>query len=120
MIPRKGDTRTSLLSLPNQERKADNHFYLLEAIWIDLNLNKDAIVKFDRMSVSGYRLMRSLREDNVDLPYVRMKIVEHKMLGPAVVQRTKDIIDLIRGQLVVARDGHKKYVDSTKNRKYGT
>ena len=39
-------SRTSTLSLPNQERKADNHFYLLEAMWIDLNLNKDAIVKF--------------------------------------------------------------------------
>ena len=34
-----------MLSLPNQERKADDHCYLLEAIWIDLNLNKDAIMK---------------------------------------------------------------------------
>ena len=30
------------------------------------------------------------------------------MLGPAVVQRTKDMIDLIIGRLVVAQDGHKK------------
>ncbi|KAL8104568.1 hypothetical protein AgCh_028689 [Apium graveolens] len=29
-----------------KEKKADNHCYLLEAIWIDLSLNKDAIVKF--------------------------------------------------------------------------
>ena len=57
--------------------------------------------------------MRSLREDNVDLPYVRMKIVERKMLGPAVVQRTRDIIDLIRGRLVVTQDGHKRYADLT-------
>ncbi|KAL8109225.1 hypothetical protein AgCh_025355 [Apium graveolens] len=28
----------------------------------------------DHMSVLRYRLMRSLREDNVDLPYVRMKL----------------------------------------------
>ena len=35
------------------------------------------------------------------------------MLRPAVVQRTKDIIDLIRGRLVVAQDGHKKYADLT-------
>ena len=39
------------------------------------------------------------------------------MLGPAVVQRTKDIIDLIRGRLVVAQDGHTKYVDLTRNDK---
>ncbi|KAL8098020.1 hypothetical protein AgCh_030956 [Apium graveolens] len=34
------------------------------------------------------------------------EVVERKMLGPAVVQRTKDMIDLIRGRLVVAQDGH--------------
>ena len=39
------------------------------------------------------------------------------MLRPAVVQRTKDIIDLIRGRLVVAQDGHKKYVDLTRKDK---
>ena len=46
------------------------------------------------------------------------------MLGPAVVQRTKDIIDLIRGRLGVAQDGHKKYADlineRTKSMKEGT
>ena len=41
------------------------------------------------------------------------EVVERKMLGPAVVQRTKDMIDLIRGRLVVAQDGHEKYVDLT-------
>ena len=39
------------------------------------------------------------------------------MLGPAVVQRTKDIIDLIRGRLVVTQDGHKRYVDLTRKDK---
>ncbi|KAL8118118.1 hypothetical protein AgCh_015862 [Apium graveolens] len=38
---------------------------------------------------------------------------ECKMLGPAMVQRNKDIIDLIRGWLGVAQDGHKKYADLT-------
>ena len=61
--------------------------------------------------------MRSLREDNVDLRYIRMKIAERKMPGPAVIQRTKDIIDLIRGWLVVAQDGHKKYVNLTRKEK---
>ena len=39
------------------------------------------------------------------------------MLGPAVVQRTKDMIDLIRGRMVVAQDGHDKYVDLTRKDK---
>ncbi|KAL8088450.1 hypothetical protein AgCh_038293 [Apium graveolens] len=40
--------------------------------------------------------------------FIRKKdeVVERKMLGSAVVQRTKDMIDLIRGRLVVAQDGH--------------
>ncbi|KAL8155756.1 hypothetical protein AgCh_000967 [Apium graveolens] len=94
MIPRKGDARTSMLSLPNQERKVDDHCYLLEAIWIDLNLNKDAIMKLGKAK----EVADTLRDE----------VVERKMLGPAVVQRTKDMIDLIRGRLVVAQDGHDK------------
>ena len=39
------------------------------------------------------------------------------MLGPAVVQRTRDIIDLIRGRLVVTQDGHKRYADLTRKDK---
>ena len=39
------------------------------------------------------------------------------MLRPAVVQRTKDLIDLIRGRLVVAQDGHKRYADLTRKDK---
>ena len=39
------------------------------------------------------------------------------MLGPTVVQRTRDIIDLIRGRLVVTQDGHDKYVDLTRKDK---
>ncbi|KAL8110254.1 hypothetical protein AgCh_026103 [Apium graveolens] len=92
MIPRKGDARTSMLSLPNQERKADDHCYLLEAIWIDLNLNKDAIMKLGKAK----EVADTLKDE----------VVERKMLGSAVVQRTKDMIDLIRGRLVVAQDGH--------------
>ena len=39
------------------------------------------------------------------------------MLGPAVVQRTRDIIDLIRRRLVVTQDGHKRYADLTRKDK---
>ncbi|KAL8125740.1 hypothetical protein AgCh_013127 [Apium graveolens] len=39
------------------------------------------------------------------------EVGERKMLGPEVVQRTKDIVDLIRGRLVVAQDRQKKYAD---------
>ncbi|KAL8099247.1 hypothetical protein AgCh_031782 [Apium graveolens] len=45
------------------------------------------------------------------------EVVERKMLGPAVVQRTKDMIDLIRGRLVVAQDGHDKIDEVRKERK---
>ncbi|KAL8115368.1 hypothetical protein AgCh_022016 [Apium graveolens] len=48
---------------------------------------------------------------------LRDEVVERKMLGPVVVQRTKDMIDLIRGRLVVAQDGHDKYVDLTRKDK---
>ncbi|KAL8125110.1 hypothetical protein AgCh_012692 [Apium graveolens] len=145
-IPRKGDARTSMLSLPNQERKADDHCYLLEAIWIDLNLNKDAIMKLGKAKevadtlkfvlFSSFHFMKveknnpsrkgrtklskieaaekgvvklwwyaewkHIRNTKVDVD----EVVERKMLGSAVVQRTKDMIDLIRGRLVVAKDGH--------------
>ena len=39
------------------------------------------------------------------------EVGERKMLGPEVVQRTKDIVDLIRGRLVAAQDRQKKYAD---------
>ncbi|KAL8098643.1 hypothetical protein AgCh_031417 [Apium graveolens] len=67
-----------------KERKADDHCYLLEAIWIDLNLNKDAIMKLGKAK----EVADTLKDE----------VVERKMLGPAVVQRTRDIIDLIRGR----------------------
>ncbi|KAL8112575.1 hypothetical protein AgCh_020049 [Apium graveolens] len=91
MIPRKGDAGYE--RYPNiEERKADDHCYLLEAIWIDLNLNKDAIMKLGKAK----EVADTLKDE----------VVERKMLGSAVVQRTKDMIDLIRGRLVVAQDGH--------------
>ncbi|KAL8156595.1 hypothetical protein AgCh_001621 [Apium graveolens] len=124
-IPRKGDARTSMLSLPNQERKADDHCYLLEAIWIDLNLNKDAIMKlgidyrggndeYDNLS-RKYDLIYSWKDAGKAKEVadtLKDEVVERKMLGPAVVQRTRDIIDLIRGRLVVTQDGHKRKCNS--------
>ncbi|KAL8125998.1 hypothetical protein AgCh_013332 [Apium graveolens] len=151
-ILRKGDARYE--RYPNiEERKADDHCYLLEAIWIDLNLNKDAIMKLgidyrggndeeDNLSriydlvypwmdactflkvelrivhrtklskieaaekgvvkLWWYAEWKHIRDTKVD----EDEVVERKMLGSAVVQRTKDMIDLIRGRLVVAQDGH--------------
>ncbi|KAL8119914.1 hypothetical protein AgCh_017147 [Apium graveolens] len=47
------------------------------------------------------------------------EVRERKMLGPEVVQRTKDIVDLIRGRLVAAQDRQKKYADlARKDKKY--
>ncbi|KAL8134485.1 hypothetical protein AgCh_009489 [Apium graveolens] len=147
-------------------RQADNRCYLLEAIWIDLNLNKDAIMKlgidyrggndeYDNLS-RKYDLIYSWKDaegfdtrcmdfvwlaiktsgkmndySGIKLPKIEAaekgvvklwwysewkhvhdtkvdvdEVVERKMLGSAVVQRTKDMIDLIRGRLVVAQDGH--------------
>ncbi|KAL8119050.1 hypothetical protein AgCh_016526 [Apium graveolens] len=96
LIPRKGDARYE--RYPNiEERKADDHCYHLEAIWIDPNLNKDVIMKLG----IDYRGKAKEVADTL-----KDEVVERKMLGPAVVQRTKDMIDLIRGRLVVAQDGH--------------
>ncbi|KAL8115053.1 hypothetical protein AgCh_021762 [Apium graveolens] len=150
MIPRKGDARYE--RYPNIEnihviitksgRKADDHCYLFEAIWIDLNLNKDAIMKLGKAKEVADTLKKiDIPSDDCAIPnrnsswtklskieaaekgvvklwwYAEWKhirdtkvdedeVVERKMLGSAVVQRTKDMIDLIRGRLVVAQDGH--------------
>ena len=41
------------------------------------------------------------------------------MLGPEVVQKTKDIIDLIRGRLIAAQDRQKRYADlARKDKEY--
>ncbi|KAL8103809.1 hypothetical protein AgCh_028130 [Apium graveolens] len=118
LIPRKGDARYE--RYPNiEERQADNRCYLLEAIWIDLNLNKDAIMKlgidyrggndeYDNLS-RIYDLIYSWKDAGKAKEVadtLKDEVVERKILGPAVVQRTKDMIDLIRGRLVVAQDGH--------------
>ncbi|KAL8125673.1 hypothetical protein AgCh_013076 [Apium graveolens] len=48
------------------------------------------------------------------------EVGERKMLGPEVVQKTKDIVDLIRGRLVAAQDRQKKYADlARKDKEYG-
>ncbi|KAL8119829.1 hypothetical protein AgCh_017085 [Apium graveolens] len=91
----------------------------VKAMWIDLNLNKDAIVKkgidyrggndeYDNLS-RIYDLIYSWKDAGKAKEVadtLKDEVVERKMLGPAVVQRTKDMIDLIRGRLVVAQDGH--------------
>ncbi|KAL8098418.1 hypothetical protein AgCh_031250 [Apium graveolens] len=54
-----------------------------------------------------YSEWKHIRDTKVD----EDEVVERKMLGPVVVQKTKDIIDLI------SQDGHKKYVDLTRKDK---
>ncbi|KAL8091387.1 hypothetical protein AgCh_033846 [Apium graveolens] len=47
------------------------------------------------------------------------EVGERRMLGPEVVQRTKDIVDLIRGRLVAVHDRQKKYADlARKDKEY--
>jgi hypothetical protein len=47
------------------------------------------------------------------------EVGERKMLGPEMVQQTKDAIDLIRGRLVAAQDRQKKYADlARKDKEY--
>ena len=89
----------------------------LERIWNDhlirIELSYDnrsyVIIEMSPYEILEGRQCRS--------PLCQDEVVERKMLGPAVVQRTKDMIDLIRGRLVVAQDGHDKYVDLTRKDK---
>ncbi|KAL8088233.1 hypothetical protein AgCh_038132 [Apium graveolens] len=69
------------------------------------------------MTQLGPKIKDVLRKAKEVADTLKDEVVERKMLGPAVVQRTKDIIDLIRGRLVVVQDGHKKYVDLTRKDK---
>ncbi|KAL8126120.1 hypothetical protein AgCh_013418 [Apium graveolens] len=73
---------------------------------------------FEKMKIEVKGIQEERLKDNLR-GFIRKKdeVVERKMLGPAVVQRTKDMIDLIRGRLVVAQDGHDKYVDLTRKDK---
>ncbi|KAL8127041.1 hypothetical protein AgCh_014097 [Apium graveolens] len=113
------EVERNITAIEFEARQADNRCYLLEAIWIDLNLNKDAIMKlgidyrggndeYDNLS-RIYDLIYSWKDAGKAKEVadtLKDEVVERKMLGSAVVQRTKDMIDLIRGRLVVAQDGH--------------
>ncbi|KAL8145993.1 hypothetical protein AgCh_003941 [Apium graveolens] len=70
---------------------------------------------FEKMEIVVKGIQEERLKDNLR-GFTRRKdeVVERKMLGPAVVQRTKDMIDLIRGRLVVAQDGHDKLPDSSR------
>ena len=47
------------------------------------------------------------------------EVGEHKILGPELVQQTREMVGLIRKRLVAAQDRKKKYVDQTrKDREY--
>ncbi|KAL8115511.1 hypothetical protein AgCh_022130 [Apium graveolens] len=74
----------------------------MDSVWLDIKIswkvNDDSRTKLSKMEAARDEVVPSKMDE----------VVERKMLGPAVVQRTKDIIDLIRRRLVVAQDGHKK------------
>ncbi|KAL8115059.1 hypothetical protein AgCh_021765 [Apium graveolens] len=96
MIPRKGDARYE--RYPNIEDA-------IMKLGIDYRGGND---EYDNLS-RKYDLIYSWKDAGKAKEVadtLRDEVVERKMLGPAVVQRTKDMIDLIRGRLVVAQDGH--------------
>ncbi|KAL8146552.1 hypothetical protein AgCh_004327 [Apium graveolens] len=76
---------------------------------------------FEKMKIEVKGIQEERLKDNLR-GFIRKKdeVVERKMLGPAVVQKTKDMIDLIRGRLVVAQDGHDKIDEVRKERKAKT
>ncbi|KAL8104388.1 hypothetical protein AgCh_028553 [Apium graveolens] len=43
------------------------------------------------------------------------EVGEHKIIGPELVQQTKEMVGLIRKRLVAAQDRQKKYADQTRN-----
>ncbi|KAL8135139.1 hypothetical protein AgCh_009969 [Apium graveolens] len=71
-----GDYVTSIEELDT--RSMDSVWLAIKTSW---KMNDDGsyhglsfLTTIDHMSVLRYRLMGSLREDNVNLPYVRMKL----------------------------------------------
>ncbi|KAL8112970.1 hypothetical protein AgCh_020331 [Apium graveolens] len=130
LIPRKGDAREYrrndseiTLEVLQGERKGQRggrHFKevfyttCMDSVWLDIkiswNVNDDSRIKLSKIDAAEkgvvklwwYSEWKHIRDTKVDVD----EVVERKMLGTAVVQRTKDIIDLIKGRLVVTQDGH--------------
>ncbi|KAL8155240.1 hypothetical protein AgCh_000566 [Apium graveolens] len=98
LIPRKGDARYE--RYPNIEVTVE-----INNKSIDYRGGND---EYDNLS-RKYDLIYSWKDAGKAKEVadtLKDEVVERKMLGPTVVQRTKDMIDLIRGRLVVAQDGH--------------
>ncbi|KAL8149235.1 hypothetical protein AgCh_006298 [Apium graveolens] len=93
LIPRKGDARhkryPSIEMTVEINKREESDTAGMDSVWLAIKTswktNDDSRTKLSKMEaarkevvpsmvVSRCRLMRSLREDNVDLPYVRMKL----------------------------------------------
>ncbi|KAL8118634.1 hypothetical protein AgCh_016231 [Apium graveolens] len=94
-----GDHVTSLEELDT--RCMDSVWLAIKTSW-KMNDYSRSVVDHG-IKMSSYEILEGRQRRS---PLCYDEVVERKMLGPAVVQRTKDMIDLIRGRLVVAQDGH--------------
>ncbi|KAL8122501.1 hypothetical protein AgCh_019006 [Apium graveolens] len=110
LIPRKGDARNGdyVTSLEGFDTRC------MDSVWLAIKtsgkMNDYSRIKLPKIEAAEkgvvklwwYSEWEHIRNTKVDVD----EVVERKMLRSAVVQRTKDMIDLIRGRLVVAQDGH--------------
>ncbi|KAL8148297.1 hypothetical protein AgCh_005608 [Apium graveolens] len=105
LIPRKGDAmyerypNIEVTVEINNKRKAKEVADTLKTKLSKIEAAEKGVVK-----LWWYSEWKHIGDTKVD----EDEVIERKMLGPAVVQRTRDIIDLIRGRLVVTQDGHKR------------
>ncbi|KAL8119865.1 hypothetical protein AgCh_017108 [Apium graveolens] len=129
LIPRKGDARDSMsFDSMNwkglREYRRNDSRITLEVLQGESEARVKPRESMDRTSkgrnCSGQlepKIKDVLRKAKEVADTLKDEVVERKMLRPAVVQRTKDMIDLIRGRLVVAQDGHDKIDEVRKERK---
>ncbi|KAL8135394.1 hypothetical protein AgCh_010149 [Apium graveolens] len=91
-------------------QRGGRHSKCMDSVWLAIKIprktNDDCRIKLSKMEAAKDEVVPSMVDE----------VAERKMLGLAVVQRTRDIIDLIRRRLVVAQDGHEKH-ERTRNMK---
>ncbi|KAL8088499.1 hypothetical protein AgCh_038323 [Apium graveolens] len=77
----------------------------MDSVWLAIKIPRKTN---DYRSV-GMSPYEALYRKRCRSPLYQNEVGEHKMLGPEVVQRTKDIVDLIRGRLIAAQDRQKRF-----------
>ena len=60
--------------------------------------------------------MKPCTDENVDLQYAWEEVGECKILGPELVQQTKEVVELIQRRLVAAQNRQRKYADQTRKK----